>query len=159
MSQFAVEVIDASNQFDVAVSSPDTVSLTVSAAPSSSVLQVISPTSPIEVTVADPVPSIAVQVGAPPPAINLEISAAPETQVIEVSVPGGPASSTLTGPEFTYTSGRLSRIDYDDGSFKTISYAGDLIDSIVLERPDGSVLTKTFVYSGEQLIRVDEVLT
>lgn len=62
--------------------------------------------------------------------------------------PGGP-----TGPLITRSGGLISRIDYDDGTYKLFAWTG-----LLLARVDyihGAVTTrKTMVYSGNDLIEV-----
>lgn len=60
------------------------------------------------------------------------------------------------GPSFTYTSGLLTRIDYDNGSFKEFSYTSGLLTQ--LDFTVGAVTTrKTFNYTSGVLTSIDEV--
>lgn len=60
-------------------------------------------------------------------------------------------------PVFSYTSGKLTRIDYDDGAFKKFTYNG----SGVLTQLDfffnGGTKRKTFIYTSGILTSIDEV--
>ncbi len=71
--------------------------------------------------------------------------------------PQGPAgASAPKGPAFTYTSGVLTRIDYDDGAYKVFTYTSGKLTQ--LDFVVGSVTTrKTFNYSGDTLTSIDEV--
>lgn len=61
----------------------------------------------------------------------------------------GTSGSSLTGPEFTYTDGLLTRVDYDGGQYKTLSYnTDDQLTTVVLV--DGSsTTTKTLTYNTD----------
>ena len=66
-----------------------------------------------------------------------------------------PAESE-SGPEFTYDSGLLTRIDYDSGAYKLLSYDDGRLSTIAYHRAGRPVVTKSFVYSGEILSRIDQ---
>lgn len=79
------------------------------------------------------------------------------SQLLESSpqgVPGppGPASGTApSSPQFTYTSGVLSRIDYADGSYKVLAYSSGRLTTV--DFTQGAVTTrKTFVYDGNGVL-------
>jgi len=72
---------------------------------------------------------------------------------------GGTGEDDLTGPEFTYTGDLLTQVDYDDGSYKTFSYTGSRLDESVLYLISGTVITKTFNYTGDTLTSITEVIT
>jgi hypothetical protein len=61
-----------------------------------------------------------------------------------------------TDPDFTYSGGNLTQVDYDGGEQKILSYnvGGDLerVDFI----QDGTTLRKDLVYSGGDLDYIDE---
>lgn len=62
--------------------------------------------------------------------------------------PPGPAWEPESGPAFTYTDGRVSRIDYDSGAYKTFTYAGGVLTQ--LDYVVGSVTTrKAFAYNPD----------
>ena len=63
------------------------------------------------------------------------------------TVSGG--GSSLKGPAFTYSAGLLTRVDYDGGEYKTLTYnASSQLTSVVLT--DGStVTTKTLTYNAD----------
>lgn len=59
-------------------------------------------------------------------------------------------------PEFTYDlAGNLTRIDYQDGSFKTFAYTNGLLTQITYEL-DGVVGIRDFVYDNEVLQRIED---
>lgn len=68
--------------------------------------------------------------------------------------PRGPQGNSATGgsdegtnPQFTYTGGVLTRVDYDGNVFKTLSYNGNgQLDTVVFSK-DGVTTTKTFAYN------------
>ena len=67
----------------------------------------------------------------------------------------GGGGSSPAGPEFTYTSGVLTRIDYDDGSYKTFTYTSGKLTRI--DFVDGATtIRKDFVYSGDTLVSIDQ---
>ena len=63
-----------------------------------------------------------------------------------------------TGPAFTYTSGRITRIDYDSGNYKLLSY--DALNNYRISRVDyirGALTTrKDFVYTGSVLTEITQ---
>ena len=61
--------------------------------------------------------------------------------------PGASANDAAIGPDLTYTSNRLSRIDYDDGSFKRFTY-----DDLIGGRLDYFDFTKGAVTTRKQLV-------
>lgn len=64
------------------------------------------------------------------------------------------------GPEFDYNvDGTLALVTYDDGSTKTFTYVDGKLDTLVYVIFGGSTHTKTFYYSGDTLIHIDEVIT
>jgi hypothetical protein len=63
----------------------------------------------------------------------------------------------LRSPTFTYTSGTLTGITYEDGSSKTLTYAGDQLQRIDLLR-GGITYRKQFNYSGQNLVSITETL-
>jgi hypothetical protein len=59
------------------------------------------------------------------------------------------------GPAFTYTNGALTRIDYDNGSFKVFTYTDGVLTQ--LDFVVGGVTTrKTFNYTGDLLTSIDQ---
>jgi hypothetical protein len=63
----------------------------------------------------------------------------------------------LLNPEFTYNeNSQLSRVDYDDGSYKVFTYDEDqkLIQSDFVS--NGITKRKTFIYDGDVLNRVEQ---
>lgn len=71
---------------------------------------------------------------------------------------GNNADAIRKNPSFTYsTDGSLSRVDYEDGSFKVFTYTADsLIATITYQLGDDSG-TRTFVFAGGNLIRIEDV--
>lgn len=63
----------------------------------------------------------------------------------------------VRGPAFTYTSGQLTRIDYDDGSSKVFSYSGGRLSQIDFTR-SGVTRRKTFNYTLDVLTSIDETV-
>jgi len=63
-----------------------------------------------------------------------------------------------TGPAFTYTSGRITRIDYDSGNYKLLSY--DSLNNYRISRVDyirGALTTrKDFIYTGSVLTEITQ---
>lgn len=65
--------------------------------------------------------------------------------------------SPYVGPDFTYTSGDLTRIDYEDGSYKLLTYVSGVLDQIdFYVFGSANIKRKNFIYSGGALIRIDE---
>lgn len=64
---------------------------------------------------------------------------------------GGGNQSSLTNPQFTYTSGLLTRVDYDHGEYKILAYnADDQLTTVTLYKHNGSVIsTKTLTYNAD----------
>lgn len=70
--------------------------------------------------------------------------------------PGAPGETRPKSPVFTYTAGLLTQVSYADGTIKTISYASGRVSQI--DTTKGAVTTrKTMTYSGDVLMRIDEV--
>lgn len=90
----------------------------------------------------------------------INVSSETSAQVIEITAVGvqGPSgdASRFTGPEFTYTGGVLTRIDYDDGSYKLLSYTDDVLTRVDLVIFGGDTIRKDFVYASGTLIRIDQ---
>jgi len=71
---------------------------------------------------------------------------------------GEPGYSPPKGPAFTYTGSELTGITYDDGSTKVLSYTGGKLIQVVFVQ--GLLTsTKTFNYTGDILMSIDEVIT
>lgn len=82
-------------------------------------------------------------------------------EVIEIRTVGaqGPAGVAVeyTGPEFSYdVDGRLERVDYDDGSYKTFTYTDGVLSLIDFAIFGSYTVRKEFVYSNDVLIRIDQ---
>jgi len=65
-----------------------------------------------------------------------------------VVVVGGDDTTSLTSASFTYTGDLVTRIDYDGGEYKTISYNGDDTVSTIVWYRTADTVTKTFTYDG-----------
>jgi hypothetical protein len=63
----------------------------------------------------------------------------------------------LKSPVFTYVSGKITGISYEDGSTKVLSYTGDQLSQIDLLR-NGLTTRKTFAYSGGVLSSITETV-
>ena len=63
--------------------------------------------------------------------------------------PGPGPDGDLKDPVFTYDGDFLTRIDYDDGSFKTFAYVGGNLDELVFEPNGGTTITKNFFYDAQ----------
>lgn len=71
---------------------------------------------------------------------------------------GGSGYIPPKSPVFTYTDGALTGIEYEDGSTKTLTYAGGILTTLVFIR-DGVTSTKTFNYTSGILQSINEVIT
>jgi hypothetical protein len=74
-----------------------------------------------------------------------------KSHVIAAGIPGrkgDDGASGETSPAFTYTAGRVSRIDYASGAYKLFIYAAGVL--VQLDYVVGAVTTrKTFTYSQD----------
>jgi hypothetical protein len=68
--------------------------------------------------------------------------------------------SRLKGPEFTRdVDGNITQIDYDDGSYKVFTYTSGQLTQLDLHIAGYvPIKRKTFIYSGDTLIRIDETI-
>lgn len=62
----------------------------------------------------------------------------------------------LIGPEFTYTNGALSRIDYDGGQYKLFTYTGGLLTQLDFYNLVNTI-RKTFNYTNGILTSITQV--
>jgi hypothetical protein len=96
----------------------------------------------------------------------LTVSSPPQLVTIGIPGPMGPqgpegpeATPALHSPEFTYSGGLLTRVDYQDGTnaFKVLAYLPDgSLDYVELTR-DGVTIRKTAVYGvGGELIALPQ---
>lgn len=70
----------------------------------------------------------------------------------------GGAGAEYIGPQFTYDgSGTLTRIDYDDGSYKEFTYADGKLTQIDFIIFGGDTIRKTFNYTGDVLNSIDQI--
>ena len=61
----------------------------------------------------------------------------------------------LKNPVFSYTGDLLTRIDYEGGLFKILSYANDILQTLVFFNGT-STITKTFNYTGDRLTSITQ---
>jgi hypothetical protein len=59
--------------------------------------------------------------------------------------PQGAPAFEESGPVFTYSSGVLSRVDYDSGNYKTFSYSSGKLTQVDYVK-SGTTIRKTFFY-------------
>jgi len=157
-----VEVITQVSSIDVEVSEPseapdvtldltlDSVICTVEATQSLVTVDCIPAVSfvPVEVTL-QPSTAIDCTVETIQPVIDVEIVAG------GVGPPGPPGGDSGKNPVFTYSGNRLSRVDYDLGLYKEITYSGILLST--LEYFDGTTtIIKTFNYTNGRLTSITE---
>lgn len=104
------------------------------------------------------------------PVVDIEVLSSPAMGITIVGVsklpiaiglglrgPAGPASGeSPRGPAFTYSAGVLTRVDYDDGSYKLFSYTGGALSQVDIVAL-GVTRRKTFNYTAGVLTSVDEV--
>lgn len=64
------------------------------------------------------------------------------------STSSGAGGSTESGPDFTYTTGQLTRIDYDSGAFKVFTYSGATLTRVDYTTSSGTI-RKDFTYNGD----------
>ena len=64
---------------------------------------------------------------------------------------GGGGQANPTNPDFTYTNGLLTRVDYDHGEYKILAYnADDQLTSVTFYKHNGDVIsTKTLTYNAD----------
>lgn len=60
--------------------------------------------------------------------------------------PQGDPAFEESGPAFTYSSGVLSRIDYDSGNYKTFTYSSGLLTQVDYVK-SGTTIRKIFLYN------------
>jgi len=77
---------------------------------------------------------------------------------VQIDSSGNTTVFNEKGPEFTYSSGRLVRIDYDSGNYKLLGYdQGGLLSSVTYHKVTaGKVITKTFNYVNGVLVSIDQ---
>lgn len=112
---------------------------------------------------------IAISVGAP----GVDVSV-PTTGISVVTNPQGPPGPAgppgladpvwIIKPDATLTydvDGLLVRVDYDDGTFKDLTYSGaDLLTEVSGDNLDGDTVTKTLGYDlDDNLVTVTTVVT
>jgi hypothetical protein len=77
---------------------------------------------------------------------------APSTIVVSQVGTHGPPFFEIN-PVFSYTSGNLTRIDYDSGNYKTFTYADGAL-SVLTYYTSEKVITKNFYYTNEALTSI-----
>ena len=69
---------------------------------------------------------------------------------------GSDGGSPLSGPAFTFTGELITRIDYDGGEYKLLTYnADESVNTVTLTIGD-DVTTKTFNYEGGNLTSITQ---
>jgi hypothetical protein len=68
--------------------------------------------------------------------------------VLDFVIPAGPPQEKEPGPAFTYTSGLVTRIDYDSGNYKVLTYTSGVLTQVDYHRGT-SIIRKTFSYNGD----------
>ena len=69
---------------------------------------------------------------------------------------GSDGAAALSGPEFQFTDELITRIDYDGGAFKVLTYnADESVNTVTLTIGD-DVTTKTFNYEGGNLTSITQ---
>lgn len=66
--------------------------------------------------------------------------------ILDFVIPAGPPQEQEPGPAFTYTSGLVTRIDYDSGNYKVLTYSGGILSRVDYHL-GATVIRKTFVYN------------
>ena len=69
--------------------------------------------------------------------------------------PAGDEVATPINPVFTYTDGRLTEINYDDGLYKLLAYNGDQLSTLIYYDGFNTIL-KTFNYTDGILTSITE---
>lgn len=108
----------------------------------------------------------ALRVVAPVSSVQV-IAASVAPVIIEVCKQGptGPPGTTdfvcIERPDatLTYAAGRLTRVDYADGRYKTLTYVGSQLITVACVDPGVETATKTLGYTGSQLTSVSTVVT
>jgi len=93
---------------------------------------------------------------------SIDLYLVPRPQVIQVTqvttgltgrpgADGAGGSGTLppTSPEFTWSDGRLTAVDYADGSTKALTYTDDRLSRIDFARPGRPGVRKDFSYNPD----------
>lgn len=78
--------------------------------------------------------------------------------VLNFAIPQGPQGEpgeNEKGPEFTYSSGKVSRIDYDSGNYKVMTYTAGVLTQIDYHR-GAETIRKTFNYNVDGTL--DEIV-
>jgi hypothetical protein len=83
------------------------------------------------------------------------IAASTTGELYFTSITAGTARE-FTGPSFTYDAGSLTRIDYDDGSYKEFTYSVGQLTQIDFFITGGDTIRKTFNYTGDVLTSIDQ---
>ena len=77
-----------------------------------------------------------------------------QVEIIETAEQGPPGPAGSAGdtfgvsPMMTYDTGRLTRVDYSNGAYKTFSYTGGKLTQVHLVK-DGITLVREFSYSPD----------
>jgi hypothetical protein len=65
-----------------------------------------------------------------------------------IQTSSGSGGATESGPDFTYTTGQLTRIDYDSGAYKVFTYSGATLTRVDYTTSSGTT-RKDFTYNGD----------
>jgi len=77
-----------------------------------------------------------------------------QLELVELAEQGPPGPAGSAGdvfgvsPVMTYDAGRLSRVDYSNGAYKTLAYTGDKLTQVTLVK-DGVTRVREFVYNPD----------
>lgn len=63
--------------------------------------------------------------------------------------PKGDPAPTESSPVFTYTDGRVSRIDYASGNYKTFTYTAGVLTQLDYVRPGQATIRRAFAYNPD----------
>ena len=76
------------------------------------------------------------------------------TQAIQNYFPDDHEHGEDQGKTLTYTNDKLTRIDFDNGDFKTLSYTNGILTTLV-SNIGSTTTTKTFTYTNGKLTSID----
>lgn len=100
----------------------------------------------VAVTVTEDVNQISLSVSELGDRVSVIVNEESETVNVEVTEVTN-ETNDLKGPSFTYENDNLTRVDYDDGSFKTLTYASGRLSQISINR-NNIIVTKTLFYDA-----------
>lgn len=68
-----------------------------------------------------------------------------------------PVATPTTGPAFTYTSGLLTSVAYDNGESKTITYNAGKVSQVDFIQ-NGATIRKSFTYTNGVLTSISQAV-